>query len=354
MATKKSLPFPKNRIQTALEIVFGLSVLAALFFLFSGRGHFVFFLSLFFIVLLMLEYLWYQLRKKIHPSKNRSRKPIRRISSVKKSHKKILPAKKKQTPLPANLKKALLYHLLFLVSILVILAGYVFSEWITAVLGIALMGLSLVAYRMVRKSLPSSRIVEKKKETDRKTSSLKQEHLQKELDALFSAQKTALGEEREERKRYKALQKKINAEERKHRFEQWRKKWAERRKQRKARREQLRVERAKKRLEQLQKEREKLVQKEKTLSEMKKTRDELSGLQETKLHIQSTSKYQTDLDRLMEMVQKYTIVKLSEAATIFQVSIRTIEDWARILESHNLIRIHYPAFGEPELRKVNR
>jgi len=351
-------PAEKERIKNILEIVFGIALLIILFSFFSGHKAFAFFLSIFFVILLMLEYIWYQMRSKINISgKSEEKKShLKWAHAAKKPSKeaKQLPMKKESESLPPNVRKAFYYYLTFLASFLIVIVGYTFREWITSLLGLILMLLSIVGYRIVRKSPVSSKIIEKEKEIKSEASAAKKAQLEKELGEMISAEKKAEEAAEEERKRYKALQKKIKEEERKRRKELWKKRWAERAKERKARKERMRLENAKKRLEEFQKAREKLIQKEKALSEFNKTREELGELRDMKLHIKSTSKYETDLDRLLEMVEKYNVVALSEAAAIFKVDVQKIEEWARILESHNLLRVHYPAFGEPELRKVNQ
>lgn len=61
-------------------------------------------------------------------------------------------------------------------------------------------------------------------------------------------------------------------------------------------------------------------------------------------------KYETDIDKLYNLVQKYKAVKFSEVAKLFGINNTKAEQWAKILESHELVEIHYPAFGEPQIR----
>ena len=63
-------------------------------------------------------------------------------------------------------------------------------------------------------------------------------------------------------------------------------------------------------------------------------------------------RYETHLDALYEMVEKSGKVKLSVIAQYFGVDRKKIEDWAAILEEHDLLKLHYPAVGEPELIKI--
>ena len=60
---------------------------------------------------------------------------------------------------------------------------------------------------------------------------------------------------------------------------------------------------------------------------------------------------ETQLDELFDMINETGIVKLSEVAKKFNIKKETAEEWGKILEEHNLIELHYPAFGELEFRK---
>src|SRR3989344_2062911 len=67
-------------------------------------------------------------------------------------------------------------------------------------------------------------------------------------------------------------------------------------------------------------------------------------------HPAAKPEYQTDLDRLYELVQQKQSVKLGEVMKMFSIDRKKSEEWAAILEDSDLISIHYPAFGDPELR----
>ncbi|MBU1623026.1 MAG: hypothetical protein KJ597_05635, partial [Nanoarchaeota archaeon] len=60
----------------------------------------------------------------------------------------------------------------------------------------------------------------------------------------------------------------------------------------------------------------------------------------------------TEIDTLFQIVEKKGKISFEEMERTFKVTKALVEDWAKILESHNLAVIHYPAFGSPELRKV--
>ncbi len=61
--------------------------------------------------------------------------------------------------------------------------------------------------------------------------------------------------------------------------------------------------------------------------------------------------YETDFDRIYEIVEKENIVKVTEIAEAFNVDKSIVMRWGDILNEHELIDFHIPAFGEPEFRK---
>ena len=62
--------------------------------------------------------------------------------------------------------------------------------------------------------------------------------------------------------------------------------------------------------------------------------------------------FETDFDKLYNLVQKKGKVKMSGVAKTFKIKRKKAEEWARILEDHNLLKVHYPPIGEPELIKI--
>ena len=60
---------------------------------------------------------------------------------------------------------------------------------------------------------------------------------------------------------------------------------------------------------------------------------------------------ETDFDRLVNVVNSVGVIKISAVAKIFNISTKKVEEWSKILENHNLLKLHYPPLGEPELRK---
>jgi hypothetical protein len=67
--------------------------------------------------------------------------------------------------------------------------------------------------------------------------------------------------------------------------------------------------------------------------------------------VAKSSKYKTDLDRLYELINEKGKVTLSDVMVGFNVSEEMAQRWAKILESHSMIIINYPPFGEVQLCK---
>jgi hypothetical protein len=65
-------------------------------------------------------------------------------------------------------------------------------------------------------------------------------------------------------------------------------------------------------------------------------------------------KVKTTIDKLYELVLDKGAVKINdELAQKLGVSKTQIEEWAMVLEEHNLAELHYPAIGEPEIKKMH-
>lgn len=62
-------------------------------------------------------------------------------------------------------------------------------------------------------------------------------------------------------------------------------------------------------------------------------------------------KYETDIDILYKIIERNGRIKLSAISRYFGIDERKAEEWATILQEHNLAKIHYPPMGGPELRK---
>jgi len=67
--------------------------------------------------------------------------------------------------------------------------------------------------------------------------------------------------------------------------------------------------------------------------------------------IKEGEKVKTPIDRLYSLVKKYKRIKIDDRlAHTLGVNKIQIEEWAVILEEHDLIELHYPTIGEPEIR----
>ena len=63
----------------------------------------------------------------------------------------------------------------------------------------------------------------------------------------------------------------------------------------------------------------------------------------------SVSSYETDLDKLYKILAEKQKLTISEVARAFNISKSEAEEWGKIMRDHDLITMHYPTVGEPEL-----
>jgi len=69
--------------------------------------------------------------------------------------------------------------------------------------------------------------------------------------------------------------------------------------------------------------------------------------------IREGEKVETPIDRFFGLVRKYKRIRINDnLAKKLGVSKTQMEEWAMILEEHNLVELHYPTIGEPEIRLV--
>jgi len=90
-----------------------------------------------------------------------------------------------------------------------------------------------------------------------------------------------------------------------------------------------------------------VIQKIETIEEEKK----LPQVIITTKNVQS-KEFETDIDLLLEIINKRKRVKILDIAKFFEQDIQSIMSLAKILEEHGLIQIHYPTFGDLELVAV--
>ncbi|MBU2638024.1 MAG: hypothetical protein KJ955_03560 [Nanoarchaeota archaeon] len=80
-----------------------------------------------------------------------------------------------------------------------------------------------------------------------------------------------------------------------------------------------------------------------------KTAEAMKKIQ--KPHVAKAGRYETDIDRLYRLVNETGRVSVNTAAEVFGLKKEQAEEWGRILESHGLIEIEYPAVGGVQLCK---
>ena len=57
----------------------------------------------------------------------------------------------------------------------------------------------------------------------------------------------------------------------------------------------------------------------------------------------------TDIDTMYEILKEKKKLKIKTLAKYFKVDDATILEWARVLEEANLLTVHYPTIGEPQV-----
>jgi len=78
-------------------------------------------------------------------------------------------------------------------------------------------------------------------------------------------------------------------------------------------------------------------------------------IEDLRKHVsQRQDSYETDFDKLHQIVEKYGRIKISDIAETFKISKKEAEEWASILERHGLATIYYPALGSPEIVKKKK
>jgi len=93
--------------------------------------------------------------------------------------------------------------------------------------------------------------------------------------------------------------------------------------------------------------------KEKRLKKIAQKMLSLKEKREDGRKITEGMKVETTIDKMYNMVTKKKVVRINDAlAKHLGVSKTQVEEWSMILEEHNLVELHYPAIGDPELRII--
>ncbi len=62
----------------------------------------------------------------------------------------------------------------------------------------------------------------------------------------------------------------------------------------------------------------------------------------------------TKIDEMLEMIEKNEKISLNKISEQLRVPISIIEEWAKILEEHDVVEIEYPPIGSPIVKKVKQ
>lgn len=84
----------------------------------------------------------------------------------------------------------------------------------------------------------------------------------------------------------------------------------------------------------------------------RKIAERILGLwKEKPKEVKGEGKVKTSIDKFYELIQQHKTLKINDAlATKLNVRRTQLENWAIILEEHDLVELHYPAIGEPEIK----
>lgn len=81
-----------------------------------------------------------------------------------------------------------------------------------------------------------------------------------------------------------------------------------------------------------------------------KNKEKTTELEESVSRI-PTNHIETDIDRLMKIIDEKKVVGIDEISKILKISPDRLENWAKLLEDRGLVEIEYPILGLPKLRK---
>ncbi|OYT55176.1 MAG: hypothetical protein B6U72_00040 [Candidatus Altiarchaeales archaeon ex4484_2] len=101
-------------------------------------------------------------------------------------------------------------------------------------------------------------------------------------------------------------------------------------------------------MERLKKKRARDLESEQRIGKIK-----TKSAEKSKKTVVGGEKVHTPIDRLLELVRKRKKIKIDERlAKTLGVKRSQIEEWAIILEDHNLVELHYSAIGDSEIRAL--
>ena len=76
------------------------------------------------------------------------------------------------------------------------------------------------------------------------------------------------------------------------------------------------------------------------------------GIKATNTEVYYLKSYETDFDKLCQLLDQRNSLSFSEIAGQFKIKKTLVEEWVQILEDHKFAEVHYPLTGDPHLRKM--
>ncbi len=96
----------------------------------------------------------------------------------------------------------------------------------------------------------------------------------------------------------------------------------------------------------------KKVYKIKTKESVSEIKEEMESDEEKV--VTTVGAYNTDMDRLLDLVNEKKKLNVEEVSGIFDISKKEAEEWGKILKDEGLISLYYPTVGDVELREKKK
>lgn len=78
------------------------------------------------------------------------------------------------------------------------------------------------------------------------------------------------------------------------------------------------------------------------------------GMESAEKKVVDVGTYNTDMDRLLDLVNERKKLTVEEVSGIFDISKKEAEEWGKILKDEGLISLYYPTVGDVELREKKK
>ena len=240
-----------------------------------------------------------------------------------------------------------IYAILFLISLPITIIGFFFLNLVVGTVGLGIMFFALLGYNLIKRYIG---IAKKQRVIKEGLSSYEVGVADKEIKKLRAQELQLMQTEKASSERVIKLQELIRREKKKRVQEVKEKLKEEAVERREERIRQKHIDTEQKRLKSLEDKKEKTKKMELELLKTKEQQIKIHLLKKLRNEIKH-GRYETDVDKLVELVNRYERIKMGEIAQVFEVKMPIVEEWARILEEHDLIKVHYPPIGDAELVK---